>query len=342
MAKLRKLLSLIIGRKFIIIPLIILLIGIIVWRFIISKKESKIESNQIKRGEVKEVLVLSGEITADEYAKLKFQSSGELAWIGVKEGDKVKKGQALAKLDVKNIVSDLQRASSDLRSAEATVQRAHDDVKNHDKDETFAQKETRTIAEVTKDKAYENYLKALEDLTNATLYSPIEGIVTTVANPFTGINIFFSEPQIEVLNTETIYFEVVADQNEVVDLYVGQEVTITLDPYLDKDLKGKITYISLTPKPGETSTVYEIKVRFDINGSDLKMFKISMTGDANFILSEKEDALYVPIKFINSDNKGKYLNLGRQNNKVYIETGIEGEDRIEVNGNIKEGDTIYD
>jgi len=67
-----------------------------------------------------------------------------------------------------------------------------------------------------------------------------------------------------------------------------------------------------------------------------------MTGDARFALSEKSDVLYVPPQFINSDKNGKYLRLGRKNNKVYIETGIEGEERVEVIGDTKEGDIVYD
>ena len=67
-----------------------------------------------------------------------------------------------------------------------------------------------------------------------------------------------------------------------------------------------------------------------------------MTGDAKFILSQNEDVLFVPTRFINSDLNGRFVNLGKTNNKVYIETGLEGEERTEVKGDIKEGDTVYD
>jgi len=67
-----------------------------------------------------------------------------------------------------------------------------------------------------------------------------------------------------------------------------------------------------------------------------------MGGDAKFVLSEKEGVLYVPPEFVNSDVNGKYVNLDKGNNKRYVEVGIEGEDRVEIIGDVKEGDVVYD
>jgi hypothetical protein len=72
------------------------------------------------------------------------------------------------------------------------------------------------------------------------------------------------------------------------------------------------------------------------------MFRIGMTGDAKFVLAQKENVLFVPPQFVNSDLSGKYLKLGKTNNKTFIETGLEGEDRIEIKGNVRVGDVVYD
>ncbi len=92
---------------------------------------------------------------------------------------------------------------------------------------------------------------------------------------------------------------------------------------------------------GEVGTVYKVKVIF-VDEIDATKLRIGMTGDAKFVLSERDEVLYLPPKFINSDTGGKYVNLDRKNNKVYIEVGIEGEERVEVIGDIEEGDTAYD
>jgi hypothetical protein len=67
-----------------------------------------------------------------------------------------------------------------------------------------------------------------------------------------------------------------------------------------------------------------------------------MTGDAKFILSQKDDVLYVPSEFLKSDIKGKFVKVGSVKNKTYVTTGIEGEERVEIVTGVAEGDIVYD
>ena len=329
-------------KVFWVIFIAVLVASFLIWKFIFNKKDN-LDSAKIERGVVAEELVLSGEVKADKDASLKFSSSGKVAWVGVIEGDIVKKGQALAKLDTVYLNSALQSARASLRLYDATVDKVHDDVKNHSSDENLTQRDTRTTAEATKDKAYEAVVQAEDALRNSTLLSPFAGVVTYVGDYFPGVYALVSEKIVEVVDPDTIYFTVSADQNEVVKLKEKQKVKIVLDSYSDKELEGEVVYIGLTPKEGETGAVYDIKVKF--NGGEtnlLNLMKIGMTGDAKFVVSEKSDVLHVPPKFVSSDVKGKYLKVGDGNNKTYIETGLEGEERVEITGNIKEGDTVYE
>lgn len=330
-------------KKFWIISVIIIAIFSFAYFKILSSRNSSIvDSTEVKKGTVEEVLTLSGEIDADEYAKLTFPSSGQIAWVGVKEGDEVKKGQALTKLDTVVLNAAFQQAKAALRAAEATVENVHDQVKDHSGDETFAQKNTRTTAEAAKDSAYEAYVAAEYNLRHSTVLSPFAGVVTYLAHPYSGVNVLVTEVQVEVINPESIYFDVSADQSEVVDITKGQKVSVILDSHSDETLEGVVDFIGYTPKAGEAGTVYKTRVKFAKDDFDFNRFRIGMSGDAKFLLSQKENVLYVPPKYISTDPKGKYINLGSKSNKVYVEIGIEGEDKVEIKGDIKEGDVIFD
>ena len=330
-------------RKKLLILLVILIVGgVFVYRYF-QKKNGDVDTAEVKRGEVAEELILSGAIDADEYAQLKFPASGKIAWVAVKEGEEVKKGQGLLKLDTTTLNTAFQSTRATLRAAEATLENVHDQVKDNDDDENFSEKDTRTTAETTKDRAYEAYVAAEYNLRNATITSPFGGIVTYLAHPFSGVNVMFSETQVEVINPETIYFDVSADQSEVADIKIGQKVVIILDSLLDKEIEGTVDFVSYTPKTDEVGTVYRVKLRFNNIDYQTDIYRIGMSGDAKFILSEKENALYLPPKFVNSDSQGKYVRKDKNNNKVYVEVGLEGEDRIEIISNeVKEGDVIYD
>lgn len=317
------------------------LIAFLVWRLVIAPKNGDFETVEVKRGTVAEELILSGEIKAKEHALLKFQGSGEIGWLGVSEGQWVKKGQLLIRLDTANLYAAYEQSVAALRAAQATADRALDDVKDRNDEETFTEAEARTIAEAARDSAYRAMTIAQENLANGGIRAPFDGIISGITNPFSGVNILFSESQIEIVNPETLYVEVSADQSEVIDLTEGQKVTIVLDSFIDEEIQGEIDFISYTPMTGEIGAVYKITIKLTSDVDPGKV-RVGMTGDARFILSEKEDVLYVPNQFVNTDKKGKYVFKDSNDNKEYIEVGIEGEERIEIMGDIKEGDVLYD
>ena len=325
-------------KKLLAVILVLIVVGIVVVRNI-SKKEA-FETTEVKKGTVREELILSGEVKAVEHARLIFQTSGKISWVGVSEGAEIKKGQALMRLDTTNLYQDLLIADTNLRSTAAALNSVYDDLKDKKNSETFEEISTRTTAEATKDAAVFSHIKAQQNLTNATLYAPFTGIVTYIAYPFTGANVLLSETQVEVVNPDTIFFEVSGDQSEVIDLFEGQKVTVILDSFQDKELVGEIEFISLVPYSGEVGTVYKIKVKFT-EGLDKAKLRVGMSGDARIVLSERNDVFYVPPQFIKTDSEGKYLML-ENNKKAHVEVGLEGEDTVEIMGEITEGDKVYD
>jgi membrane fusion protein (multidrug efflux system) len=329
------------GKRKIVIGLFLVALIAIGLRLLGNSRGKTAETVEVKRGEVTEELILSGEVKAEKYAELYFQSSGQLSWVGVKEGDKVSKGQALLKLDTVKLSADLQRAYSDLRAAQATLDKIHDDVKGHSGDETFTQRESRTTAEVANDKAYDAVTKAQQDLKYATLSAPFAGNVSFVAHYSPGVNVSVAEKQVAVLDASTLYYEASADQTEILNLSLGNKVKIVLDSFSDRQIEGEVTYLGLSPKPDEVGSVYQVKIKFD-SSADLDKVRLGMTGDARIILSKSENVLYLPANFISNDIKGPFVHKGNSKDKTYIETGKEGEENTEITKGVSEGDLIYD
>ncbi|OGM13087.1 hypothetical protein A3A76_01675 [Candidatus Woesebacteria bacterium RIFCSPLOWO2_01_FULL_39_23] len=329
------------SRKRLIILIILAILFATGWRYLSSRKTASNKTSTVEKGNVSEELVLSGTIEADEHANLAFLSSGQLDKVFVTEGQTVVKGQELARLDTTSVYQTLLEAEADLRRYDASLQKTYDDVQGHESDESFAQRETRTIAETNRDKAYRNYVIAQKNLSNSTLRAPFAGVVSSITHPFSGINTTLTESQIEIVNQSTVYFDVSADQTDVINLDIGKKMRVILDAFPDDMLEGEIKYISLTPQVGEVGTVYKVKVNFK-KLPDSQKVRIGMSGDAKFILNEKIDVLWVDPKFVKSDSSGKYLKIGKPNNKIRIETGVEGDNKVEIKGDINEGDVIYD
>lgn len=330
------------ARKWLILILtIVVLIGWFYWKRSRQQKNG-FEEDTIQKGEVRQELVLTGEIDAIERASLSFETSGKLAYVGVQEGQEVKRGVLLGNLETTALNAAYEQARNNLRQYEANVDYVHDNVKDNDKDESFSEKNTRTAAEVLKDNAYEAMIIAERSLKGASLYTPFDGIVTYIANPFSGPFVLATQPQFEIVNPETIYFSVTADQTEVTSITKGMEVLVTLDSFPDKQIKGEVLEIDFAPDPSEVGVVYEIKVSLpELSEID---YRLNMTGDAVFVLDKKENAYFVPAGFVKSDKTGRYLLTGKSDKgKLYVELGLEGVDRVEViSDQISEGMKIYD
>lgn len=320
----------------------ILVVGIGIFFYFNSKSKNGSVTTIVQKGEVKEELVLTGSVKADKYAALYFPAAGKISGVYVKEGEMVKKGRALTSLDTTSLNTAYQQALNTYKSYQAAADSAIDSVKNHSTDETFAQKATRTAAEVARDNAYDSVRAAEYNLKNSTLYAPFAGLVASLPFSSPGVNVTYADLQVEILDPASIYFEVEADQSEVINIKEGQKVAIILDSYRNKELSGTVSFVGFTPKSGAAGTAYRIKVNFA--GDEFKSVspRIGMSGDAKFVLSQKENVLYVSPKFIHSDKDGKFLNVGAKDKKVRITIGVEGEERVEITSGVKEGDILYD
>jgi RND family efflux transporter MFP subunit len=327
------------GKWFWVILIILLLGGFFYFK---SARKPEPQKTEVKKGEVKEELILTGAVNAEKYASLYFPTGGKVAWVSATEGQKIKKGQPITSLNKTILNATYQDALNDYRNYQAVAENVLDSVKGHDKDETFTQKAARTTAEVNRDNAYEAVNAARYNLANATIYAPFDGVVSSL--PFTspGVNVNVTDLQAVIVDPVTIYFDVDSDQNDVTNITPGQSVDIVLDSYPDKPLKGKVSFISITPKSGVTGTNYKVKVVFENMDLGQSIVRIGMTGDARFILKKKDQVLYIPNEFISTDKDGHFVLKGEKKEKTRVEIGIEGETVTEIVSGVAEGDVLYE
>jgi len=287
-------------------------------------------------------MTISGEIDAEEHVNLRFQTAGRISWIGVKEGDLVKKYQTIASLDQKELQKNLQKELNDFMKYKYDYEQTTDTYKD--------QVITDTIKRIKEKAGFDLNSSVLDvelkdiSLKYANLISPIEGLVVRVDSPYAGVNISLpTQAEFEIVNPKTVYFSALADQTEVIKLQEDMLGELSLDSYPDNPLKGSIKNIAFTPKTGESGTVYKIKFIFDDN-NDIYKYKLGMTGDLSFVTNKKENVLYLPIKFIKNEKDKKYVNLwkNKEKEKIYIETGLETDNLIEITKGLSENDTIVD
>lgn len=328
-----------IRNKWWLIAIIVAVVGFGAFKMFGQKTETKVTSYTVKRGTLKETLSLSGEINASEKTTLRFQTSGYLVWVGVKEGDTVKKYQGVASLDQVELQKNLRKYLNTYMSERWDFETTKDSSGDTSIMTTAVRRAFEKAQFDLNNAVLDVELKAIA-VKYANLWTPIDGVVTRVAAPNAGVNVTPSQAEIDVVNPATIYFSATADQTEVSKLTASKSAEITLDAFTDEKITGTVSTISYIPKTGETGTVYEVKINLPREASAKWGLRLGMTGDVDFIIRQLADVLSVPAKYVKSENGKKYV-LKPNNEKVYVTTGEELDGNIEIKEGLKENDTIH-
>lgn len=322
--------------------------GLVAYGVVSGKaKEEKAKTYTVVQKDLVEELSLSGEIDADEKVSLRFQTSGLLAWVGVKEGDYVKKYQSLASLDKRELQNSMSKLLNTYSDTRWDFEQAQAD--NKDWQTAGMTDEARATVKRTLDKYQfdlNNSVISVESsalaLKFATLWTPIEGIVTGIEAPLAGQNITPATATFSVVNPKTLIFSATVDQTEVVSFSQGMKGTVSLDSFDDMEIPAEVRTIGFTPKTGESGTVYELIMTIDL-GENTDKIRIGMTGDVNFVLREIKDVLVIPEAYLKKTN-GKYsviLLVGGKQIMKDVTVGDSVEGMVIIKEGLNEKDVIY-
>ena len=303
---------------------------------VLDTKKDIIVSPQIKS--IKSELTLAGSVSASEIASLRFQNSGKLVWVGVKEGDRVKKWQAIASLDREQLRKSLQTQFNNYRTNLSQFWDTQDKYKDTIISDTVQRILDRT--QYSLDNTVINYEIADMAIKESTLVSPISGVVTDIEQPLTGTNITPASATFTIINPNSIYFKSEIDQEDVSKIKVGQKATVIIDSFPDQNFESEITHISFIPVTGQSSTVYEVRFKLTVDNQDLT-YRLGMDGEATLTLKEEPEALVIPLDALNDDGQSYvWLKTDDKITKKYITTGIENETEIQILEGITPNDQV--
>lgn len=191
-----------------------------------------------------------------------------------------------------------------------------------------------------------NLQKAQANLADATVVSPIDGIILEryVENQeVVGIN----EQLVLIAAPDDLLMKAAVDEEDVTRAKVGQTVDMQLYAFQNRNgvggtgggeptiLTGKV--MEILPSANPANKTYEVKVKFDQKPPGLR---VGMTGELNFIESETAEnaALVIPTSAI-LDGKVYRREAGHYV-AVEVKTGTRTLDEVQIVSGVAEGDEI--
>jgi HlyD family secretion protein len=304
---------------------------------------AKYETAAVKKETIVSSVSASGKIEAETQVTLKFQASGKLVWVGVKKGDQVKKWQAIASLDKRELESDLKKELNDYLKERWDFEQTQDDYKQTKENKLITDEIQRILdkAQYDLNNSVVDYEIANLALELATITSPIDGIVTDLDSPVAGVNITPTTATFVIADPEVMIFKAKVDEADIGKVKEGQKVILILDAYEDQEFEGKVDKIefsSTSTSSGGTAYVAQIK----LPENDQLRFKIGMNGDAQIITDERTDVLAVPVEAIKEEADHEYVEVidGKQIQKVTVETGISNDTQTEILSGLTENQKV--
>jgi HlyD family secretion protein len=319
-------------RRIAIIVTLVALLGLALYWFS-RPKPLPVVVQAVSTGKVEATLAntRAGTIEACQRTKLSTIIGGRIEYLGVKEGDKVKKGQLLLKL-----WNDDQQANAALAQAQITLSAKRGDeaciaavnAENEAKRQselrakgfvsTSKEEAARTEAEVRRaacntakaDVAQaEAKLKATRvEQGRVALYAPFDGTVAKIVGELgeystpspPGVP---TPPAIDLIDDSCLYVKAPMDEVDAPKIQVGQPVRITLDALPGRVLPGKVRrvapYVSAVEKQART---VDIEVDFDQPAEAGKLL-VGYSADVEIILAGRDNVLRIPTAAIQEGSK---------------------------------------
>jgi len=357
-------------RRILIILVSITVIGFAFWWFSRTQPIT-VTLVDVARGKVEASVAntRAGSVEACQRTRLSPISGGRIAYLGIKKGDHVKKGQVLLRLwnedqQAQSNFAQTQVASSRSRIAEvcATADNAEREAARMSKlrargfiseggeEKTRYEAVSRRAAcnaaraDVTQAQARVKVTKVEQDRT--VLVAPFDGIVADIVGELGEYTTpsppgVATPPAIDLIDDSCLYIEAPMDEVDAPKILVGQTARVSLDALPGKPLPGHVKrvapYVVAVEKQART---VDVEVSLD-NAEDNKKLLVGYSADVEIVLDSHDSVLRVPTSTLIEGNKVLiYRPDTKKLEERTIKTGITNWEYSEVLDGLKEGDRI--
>ncbi|MBT6005670.1 MAG: efflux RND transporter periplasmic adaptor subunit, partial [Prolixibacteraceae bacterium] len=274
---------------------------------------------------------VTGKVEADLDVDISPESSGIIESILVKEGERVSKGQVLAKLKIDALQRSLDEMEIQLDLANTNFERQKNLWEQN------IGSEMQFLQAKTNKESLQKRIEGLEaQMEMAEIKSPVTGVLDIIYQKKGQIG----SPQFpfaKVVNIDKIKIYADISESYLTKIKKGDVVKVNF-PALERDKEAAIQQIGNTINPNNRT----FRVRINLNNPD-KMIKPNLISIIKIRDYVAENAIVVPSLYIREDFKGDFTyiveNKGTKNfvKKVYVTTGVTNNNITEITNGLSAG-----
>jgi HlyD family secretion protein len=355
--------------KRIVVGLLIVAAGALIYYRFLRTQPVPVTVFQVERGTVEETVTNSkaGTVKARRRAKLSPEIGGRIAFIGARQGDRVKEGEVLLRINDADLRASLTLAEREVDSARATGREAcyaadlaeRELQRNLDlKDDRIVSVEILDRLESERDSAGARCeasgaivatARAAVEVARATLMkaavlAPFDGVVAELDGEL-GEWVSPSPPAVpippvyDIIDTTSIYVSAPLDEVDAGRVRTGLEARLTLDPYPGRSFSGRVSRVApYVLDVEEQNRTLEVEVDFD-DAEFARQLLPGTSADVEVILNKVESVLRIPSYALLEGSRVLVFDGGLLVERR-VETGLRNWEFAELKEGLREGEPV--
>lgn len=270
-----------------------------------NRKKITVQTGKVEKKDLTQVVTASGEVRPRRYVNVGANVSGRLVEINVVEGQPVKKGQMLARVESERYEAGARQGEAGVAAARAELARAEADLDAsrlaYDRNQRM--RDEKLVSESAFDQAEAEFkMKAAgveaakrrvaqlqaqldtskDELYKTTVYSPMDGVVTNLPKEqgemVIGAQSFNPTVIMTVADLSVMECEVMVDETDFRNLKLGQDAKIKVEALEGLELKGEVTEIGASALVRGSGSQSSTQAQLGANtGNQPKDFKVTIT-----------------------------------------------------------------
>jgi RND family efflux transporter MFP subunit len=284
-----------------------------------------------------------GSVVSDGRIDVSSRVVGFIQQLDVREGQTVSRGDLLVRIDPSDIHEAIRQAEASVRASREDLDDAKADVEKYSKlavtgaiaAETLRKAKVRVdVAQALLDKAQAALAAANAQKGYATITSPVDGVVVSVARR-TGEMATAGTPLLTVESREVLLFKTFVAESRLTQIDPKAEVKVRIDTLKDKVFPGRVR--GIVPSGDDITRRYEINI---ILPSDPALVP-GMFGRADFSLGSRKTLLVPRAAIVHRGGlDGVFVLDGHSARFRWLRTGKDIGDAVEVNAGLTAGEAI--
>lgn len=259
--------------------------------------------------ELKQVLQLSGSLRAVDLASVKSKVAGDVRDVLVREGEQVRAGQVVARMDVIEHEARVAQARGNLNNARAQLAIAAKTRENNLAlveqgfisrnafDNSASQFEAASAAVDAAQGALDLVMKSLND---TVLRAPIAGLVSArYVQP--GEKVATDSKLLDIVNLQKLELEAAVPASDIAQVAIGQPVELQVEGQIGP-FAGKVVRINPATQSGSRSVPVYVQLTNPQN-----QLRVGMFAEARLVLTSRSGVLALPQDAVRKDGNGSYV-----------------------------------